>query len=152
MERAKPKEPSCRLATPEPADHAQPPGGRASHATDDGTGTADRAAIRHVSKSDEREALKVQLDRDIAQIQRELNVLSAENDAKTEELRKLQRERDPERIARAVDDAVKARTSALEAELVKYKDLLAGAHGEIRELKESKRRLKEANECLKQGK
>lgn len=68
---------------------------------------------------------------------------------KTEELRKLQRERDPERFAFSVAEAVKTRTSSLEAQVQRTSAEKHLLQQEIEELRASKKRLKEANERLK---
>lgn len=102
--------------------------------------------------SEQRNAAKAQLDRDIATIQHEHEKLEAEAKTKTEELRRLQRERDPERVAFLVAEAVKERTTTLEDQIRRQAGDIVERDRWIAELRESKRRLKEANDRLKERK
>lgn len=90
----------------------------------------------------------VDQDRAIEATRRDLAAMEAENKTKTEALRVLQKERDPDRL----EAMVAARTVILN-------DKLTTAHAEnadlkrwIEELRAAKKRLKEANERLKENK
>lgn len=102
--------------------------------------------------NEQRQAMKAQLDRDIAAIQHEHEKLEAEMKTKTEELRKLQRERDPERVAFLVAEAVKERTATLENQIRRQAADIVERDRWVAELRESKKRLKEANDRLKDRK
>ena len=97
-------------------------------------------------------AQRVEQDRAIKGLQREVDAVQEENRVKTEELRRLQRERDPERVEKLVQERIMAATEDLRKELVTRNLEIGERNREIRELKESKRRLKEANERLKNAK
>lgn len=103
------------------------------------------------AQNEVRKETKAQLDRDIANIQRDVERLERENKDKTEELRQLHKERDPERIAVLVAHSVKERTATLEDQIRAQATEKANLQREIDELRASKRRLKEANERLKDG-
>jgi hypothetical protein len=78
--------------------------------------------------------------------------LEADDAAKTEDLRRLQRERDPARNTATIAQAVKELTSALEDQVRQQAQEKVALQREIDELKASKKRLKEANERLKAAK
>jgi len=94
---------------------------------------------------------KEQLERDIDNVRRDFDTLTRENKEKTEALRVLQKERDPERFTIAVAQAIKERTASLEDQIRQQAADKVAMQREIDELKASKRRLKEANERLKDG-
>lgn len=98
-----------------------------------------------------RQEEKAQLDRDIDNVKIGLGKLESENKIKTEELRVLRRERDPERIGYQIAEAVKNQTASLEQNIATLRADKANMQLEINELKYSKRKLKEANERLKEG-
>ena len=83
-------------------------------------------------------------------LRKTISDLEEELATKTEELRRLQRERDPDRVAAAVAAAVKEQTAALEDQVRRQAAEKVELQREIEELKASKRRLKEANERLKE--
>lgn len=87
----------------------------------------------------------------IASVERDLTKLQDECDLKTEELRKLQRERDPERQKQTISAAVLVATETSDKLLKDLTANLADRDREIVELRASKRKLKEANERLKNG-
>lgn len=101
--------------------------------------------------NEERLETKAQLDRDIENIRREQDTLERKNKELTESLRVLQKERDPERFGLAVADAVKVRTATLEDQINRQAAEKVALQREIEELRASKRKLKEANERLKEG-
>lgn len=98
-----------------------------------------------------RDQQRIELDQLIARVQREASTIQ-DNRVKTDALRELQRERDPDRVAAAVANAVEVRTATLQAEITQLKASVVERDREIAELKASKKRLKEANERLKDGK
>jgi len=87
----------------------------------------------------------------VASIQRAAGQLEEENAQKTEALRALQKERDPERQATTVRDAVEAATADLQAELKTTRAAHAELERLIAELRASKKKLKEAYDRLKAG-
>lgn len=80
-----------------------------------------------------------------------LQSMEEENRVKTEALRVLQKERDPERIVALVRERVEQATEALAAELRQAKVDAEALQREVAELRTAKKRLKEANERLKGG-
>lgn len=109
----------------------------------------------------EMEAAKQDLDKatsEIIEAKQQLNTFSRElaklqlaDVAKTEELRKLQRERDPARFDASVAAAVELQTAKLESNIHSLRKMLADSQREVEELRVSKRKLKEANDRLKEG-
>jgi hypothetical protein len=97
-------------------------------------------------KQAELQALRTEQDRDLRRIEGEVTRLEADTAKKTEELRRLQRERDPERIAREVADQVAAQTAVMRAELTTARAAVATLTEELRGAQASKKKLREALE------
>lgn len=91
-----------------------------------------------------------QIQRDIAAVTAENKRLTAENEQKTQSLRELQKERDPGRIDRMIVEAVDKQTKLLQLEVASLKSTLADRDSDIAELKAAKKKLKEANDRLKE--
>jgi chromosome segregation ATPase len=89
--------------------------------------------------ANEMKALTRSLEHDIAAVQ-------DENKTKTEALRQLQKERDPDKL----EILVRERTAKLEDDLIKTRAEIATLKGENADLRASKKRLKEANERLRE--
>lgn len=98
----------------------------------------------------EREAERTDLNRQIASVERDIAAQEAELKTKTEELRKLQRERDPARLEAMVAAAVTAAEDKAHSTIGGLRSQLAEVRRENEELRASKRKLKEANDRLKE--
>lgn len=96
-----------------------------------------------------REAADAREARDALRSER--NRLAEDLRQKTESLRDLQRERDPERAERLAQERVAAATSDLMAQLAHARADIAVRDQEIAELKTAKRRLREALDRAKEG-
>lgn len=82
---------------------------------------------------------------------REHRAVVADNEQKTEALRELQRERDPERVAAQIRAAVTEATIKVEGELAVARGEVARLTSELNEAKASKKKLRESLERLKKG-
>jgi len=80
------------------------------------------------------------------QLEVRLEELTNENKLKTADLRRLQAERDPERIAAAIAEACERTRVSADAEIAKLRSDNAQLVAECRELKASKKKLREALE------
>lgn len=95
--------------------------------------------------------MATELRREADTLHRELKRIQVDNEAKTAELRALQRERDPERLERLIAERVAAATADLEAKLAVSKGIAADLNRTIDELRASKRKLREALDRAKEG-
>lgn len=86
----------------------------------------------------------VEARREIKTVTDENRRLTTEIEAKTRELRRLQDERDPDRVERLVAARVAAATASLEEQLTAARRESAGKDSTITELQGAKRRLREA--------
>jgi hypothetical protein len=98
----------------------------------------------------QRELERVELSREIRDVERDIERAQAENKTKTEALRDLQRERDPERLEATLRARVEGRTASYQETLRQAMQKLDEQKREIEELRASKRKLKEANDRLKE--
>lgn len=103
------------------------------------------------SMSVQREYERKAMNEEAASIKREVDAITAEIEKKTEALREMQRERDPERVNALIRSAVSNATRTHEAELKIERAKSARLESEVNELRASKKKLKEANERLKDG-
>lgn len=108
---------------------------------------AELDAVKELQASAEQ--LRAQLTIDLNTVTREVQALIEENYTKTEALRVLQKERDPEHVARLVKEQTDKATEKLTTELVAARAQLSGLTSELTEAKVAKKRLREALERLK---
>lgn len=101
--------------------------------------------------SEERDRAKTDLEAQIAGIRRDVEANITDRERLTKELRELKREHDPERVNALVKQAVNVATGALEETLKVERAKVARLESEVTELRASKKKLKEANERLKEG-
>lgn len=87
----------------------------------------------------------------IDQVQREHKALTVDNEQKTAALRELQRERDPERIQRLIQEAVDKALIDANKQIADLRASAATKDSAITELKASKRKLREALDRFKEG-
>jgi len=95
------------------------------------------------------EAAIHKLTADLSRSQRRVVFLEEMDKLATETIRSLKKEQDPERVVRLVSAQVLEKTANLQLAVDDLKTKLAEREAEIAELKVSKRRLKEANQRLK---
>lgn len=94
---------------------------------------------------------KIEWERTEIKLRADLAEFAQDLDTKTEELRALQRERDPGRVERAVKEQVDIKTKELEGKLTAANALLAEQESEIAELRATKKKLRERIDRLEQG-
>ncbi len=97
-----------------------------------------------------KEAIKI-ARAEIAGSRHTIESLKADNDHKTTELRRLQDERDPAVVERAIREACERATARADSELAALKSTIATLRSEAEELKASKKKLREALERAKDG-
>lgn len=96
-------------------------------------------------------AAKVEWERTEIKLRAELAEFAHDLDTKIEELRALQRERDPERVERMVAERTAAKTKELEGKLATAQALATSQESEINELRAAKKKLRERIDRLEQG-
>jgi len=102
-------------------------------------------------RADKMHELAVIVRQDIETVKAENARLVAENEQKTVALRELNKERDPERFDKAVADKVDFMTGLLQAKLKVSNEIIAKQESELRELRATKKKLREAIERYKEG-